>query len=97
MKNKALAVATPIAPGPVEVHTPSTSATALSALAVASSSGITPKNSAALDAAVSASLGKKVHVVSVKLVDDSPQPSRSWVDHGLGLIHGSHNTVQRGH
>ena len=97
MKNHALAVAAPMAPAPVEVHPSSTSGSMISALTVASSLGITPENSAAIDAAVSASLGKKVHVVSVELVDDSPQPSRSWVDHGLGLIHGSHNTVQRGH
>jgi hypothetical protein len=59
---------------------------------------ITPEIVTVIEVAASAYVGRKVHVVSVRVADDDAQPPHSsWTSHGLSLVHGSHNLVQRGH
>jgi hypothetical protein len=57
---------------------------------------VTPEIMAVIETAASAFTGKKVRVISVKVVSEPPARAGSWVGHGLNLVHGSHNEVQRG-
>ena|ERR1700691_5519310 len=78
-------VRSPVAEGPIQARVPN------------SSGGITPEIMTVIETAVTAYAGKNARIVSVKLVDETPAGSNSWVDQGLALVHASHNTVQRGH
>ena len=64
--------------------------------AAGSSAEITPEIMTVIEAAVTAFAGKKARIVSVKQVPEAPSPRSSWASHGLTLVHGSHNLVQRG-
>ena len=59
--------------------------------------GITPEIMVAIDAAVTAYLGRKANIISVRL-GLAPQDHPSlWADEGRNLLNESHNLIQRGH
>ena len=59
--------------------------------------GITPEIVAAIDTAVTAIVGKKARILSVKMLPESQVDSSSWAGQGRDIIQTSHNLVQRGH
>jgi hypothetical protein len=61
------------------------------------STGITPEIIAVIAEAATAFVGKHVRILSVKILSQSSQDSRSWADKGRDIVHASHNLVQRGH
>ena len=58
--------------------------------------GITPEIIAVIEAAATAFVGKKIRILSVKILSESEQDSNTWADKGRDIIHASHNMVQRG-
>ena len=67
------------------------------ARAAAGPGAITPEIVAVIEAAVTAFVGRKLRIISVKVGSEPQAVSTSWADQGRGMIHGSHNLVQRGH
>ena len=61
------------------------------------STGITPEIVAVIEAAATAFVGKKIRILSVKILSESQQDFSTWADKGRDIIHASHNLVQRGH
>jgi hypothetical protein len=61
------------------------------------STGITPEIVAVIEAAATAFVGKKIRILSVRILSESEQDSSTWADKGRDIIHASHNLVQRGH
>jgi hypothetical protein len=92
MKNTARAVAIPIDRS--ESFLPSSSGGG-DAPHASTSGGITPEIMAVIEAAVTGYAGKNARIVSVKLVSEPQSQPSSWASHGLTVIHGSHNLVQR--
>ena len=97
MQNIALACAIPASPISLEIALPIRARGPLQASASAGPAGITAEIITVIETAVAARAGKTARIISVKLVDEAPARPNSWVDQGLALVHGSHNTVQRGH
>jgi hypothetical protein len=97
MQNIALAGAIPASPITREIDPPVPAKGPLQAPETDGSSGITAEIITVIEAAVAAFAGKTARIISVKLVEETPARPNSWVDQGLALVHGSHNTVQRGH
>ena len=60
------------------------------------SAGITPEVVAVIEAAATAFVGRKINILSVRILSGSTQDSSSWADQGRDIIHASHNLVQRG-
>jgi hypothetical protein len=58
---------------------------------------ITPEIVAVIEAAVTAFVGRRLRIISVKVGSEPQVASRSWSEQGRDMIHGSHNLVQRGH
>jgi hypothetical protein len=58
---------------------------------------ITPEIVAVIEAALTAFAGRKLRIISVKVGSEPQAVSSSWADQGRGMIHASHNLVQRGH
>lgn len=58
--------------------------------------GITPEVVAVIEAAATAFVGRKIRILSVRILSESVQDSSSWADKGRDIIHASHNLVQRG-
>jgi hypothetical protein len=57
---------------------------------------ITPEIVAVIEAAVTAFAGRKLRIISVRVGSEPQAVSSSWANQGRGMIHGSHNLVQRG-
>ena len=60
------------------------------------STGITPEIIAVIQQAATAYVGKRIRILSVKILSESPRDSSSWADKGRDIIHASHNLVERG-
>jgi hypothetical protein len=60
------------------------------------SAGITPEIVAVIEAAATAFVGRKIRILSVRILSRSTQDSSSWRDQGRDIIHTSHNLVRRG-
>ena len=60
------------------------------------SAGITPEIVAGIEAAATAFVGRKICILSVRILSGSTQDPSTWADQGRGIIHASHNLVQRG-
>jgi hypothetical protein len=60
------------------------------------SAGITPEIVAVIEAAATAFVGRKIRILSVRLLSGSTHYPSTWADQGRGIIHASHNLVQRG-
>jgi hypothetical protein len=60
------------------------------------STGITPEIIAVIEEAAYAFVGRRIRILSVKILSESAQDSSSWADKGRDIIHASHNLVQRG-
>lgn len=58
--------------------------------------GITPEIVAVIEAAATAFVGRRIRILSVKILSGSTQDSSLWADQGRDIIHTSHNLVQRG-
>lgn len=58
--------------------------------------GITPEIIAAIEQAATAFVGRKIRILSVRVLTGSTQDSSSWAGKGRDIIHASHNLVQRG-
>lgn len=56
---------------------------------------VTPEILAVIDAAVTAFLGRKARILSVKLAAGSQTSPDSWTAQGRDMVHGSHSLVQR--
>jgi hypothetical protein len=65
--------------------------------AAGSSQGITPDIVAVIEAAVAAFVGKKVAILSVRLLGEADADANAWASQGRDIIQTSHNLVQRGH
>ena len=61
------------------------------------SHGITAEVVAVIEAAAAAFVGKKVNIVSIKLLGDADADSNAWASQGRDIIQTSHNLVQRKH
>ncbi len=59
--------------------------------------GITPEIMAAIDAAVTAYLGRRANIISVRLGVAVDTQQTSWAGEGRNVLYQSHNLVQRGH
>lgn len=77
----------PVAVNPV-AHPPETGAAA---------EEITPEILRTLTETITALLGRKVRIRSVKILQTSDSAASSWAQHGRAVIQASHNLVQRGH
>jgi hypothetical protein len=60
------------------------------------STGLTPEIIAVIQEAATAYVGKRIRILSVKVLSESAQDSSSWAGKGRDIIHASHNLVQRG-
>ena len=58
--------------------------------------GITPEIVAVIEAAATAFVGRKIRILSVRILSGSTQDFSSWAGQGRDIIHTSHNLVQRG-
>jgi hypothetical protein len=92
MKKIALAHSVPISPEPVGASSDMNSDDS-----GAADAAISPEIMAVIETAVAAFAGKNARIISVKEIPAISASGRSWASHGLTLIHGSHNLVQRGH
>lgn len=77
----------PVAMNPV-THPPETGAAA---------EEITPEILRTLTETITALLGRKVRIRSVKILQTPDSAASSWAQHGRAVIQASHNLVQRGH
>lgn len=59
--------------------------------------GITSEIVAVIEAAVAAFVGKKVRILSIRMVEENAGDSNAWASQGRDMIQSSHNLVQRGH
>ena len=59
--------------------------------------GITPAVVSVIAAAAAAFVGRKVRILSVRLLDEANGDSSAWASQGRDMIQSSHNVVQRGH
>jgi len=59
--------------------------------------GVTPEIVAVLEAAAEAFMGKKVRILSIRMIGDADGDSNAWASQGRDMIQTSHNLVQRGH
>src|SRR5271165_707229 len=59
--------------------------------------GITPEIVAVIEAAATAFLGRRIRILSVRILSESAQDLSTWAGRGRDIIHASHNLVQRGH
>ena len=59
--------------------------------------GITPDILAVIEAAVSAYLGRKARIISVRLGQKPQASGNSWATEGRSRLNESHNIIQRGH
>jgi hypothetical protein len=57
---------------------------------------ISPEIMTVIEAAVTAFVGRRLRIVSVKAGLEHQAVSSSWAHQGRDMIHGSHNLVQRG-
>lgn len=98
MQNTALAGAVPALSASLEIVLPNTAQELVQSPVSDGFTGITAEIMTVIETAVAAYAGKTARIISVKLVGESPERvANSWTDQGLALVHGSHNTVQRGH
>jgi hypothetical protein len=58
---------------------------------------ITPEILRTLTETITALLGRKVRIRSVKILQTPDPAASSWAQHGRAVIQASHNLVQRGH
>ncbi len=63
----------------------------------ASAEEITPEILRTLTETITALLGRKVRIRSVKILRTPDAAENSWAQHGRAVIQASHNLVQRGH
>jgi hypothetical protein len=59
--------------------------------------GLTPAIVAVIDAAAEAFVGKRVRILSIRMIGDAAADDSSWASQGRDMIQTSHNLVQRGH
>ena len=59
--------------------------------------GVTPQIVAVIEAAAEAFVGKKVRILSIRMIGDADGDSNAWAAQGRDIIQTSHNLVQRGH
>jgi hypothetical protein len=59
--------------------------------------GITPAIVAVIDAAAEAFVGKRVRILSIRMIGDAAAADNTWASQGRDMIQTSHNLVQRGH
>jgi hypothetical protein len=97
MQNTALAASIPASLASLEIVRPNAAEKPVQSAAWDGSAGITAEIMTVIETAVAAFAGKKARIISVKMVDESPERANPWAEQGLALVHGSHNTVQRGH
>jgi len=97
MNSPEYSAAAPMASGAAETSPPQASLDPLRACSAITPTGVTPEILAVIEVAATLFLGRKVRVLSVKLASESEVRTSSWANQGRGMIHGSHNLVQRGH
>lgn len=59
--------------------------------------GVTPEVVAVIEAAAEVFMGRKVRILSIRMVADADGDSNAWASQGRDMIQTSHNLVQRGH
>jgi hypothetical protein len=59
--------------------------------------GVTPEIVAVIEAAAAAFVGKKVCILSIRMMGDADGDANAWAAQGRDMIQTSHNLVQRGH
>ncbi|MGA7461458.1 MAG: hypothetical protein WBW69_14610 [Candidatus Korobacteraceae bacterium] len=59
--------------------------------------GVTPDIVAVIEAAAEAFVGRKVCILSIRMIGDVDGDSNAWASQGRDMIQTSHNLVQRGH
>jgi hypothetical protein len=60
--------------------------------------GITGEVFAVIEAAATAFVGRKVHVLAIKMLSENEEiDSGAWASQGRDMIQSSHNLIQRGH
>jgi hypothetical protein len=59
--------------------------------------GVTAEIVAVIEAAAAAFVGKKIRILSVKVIGEAEDHSSAWASQGRDMIQSSHNQVQRGH
>ena len=59
--------------------------------------GVTPDIVAVIEAAAEAFMGRKVRILSIRMIGDADGDSNAWASQGRDMIQTSHNLVQRGH
>jgi len=59
--------------------------------------GVTSEIVAVIEAAAEAFVGKKVRILSIRMMGDADGDSNAWAAQGRDIIQTSHNLVQRGH
>jgi hypothetical protein len=59
--------------------------------------GVTAEIVAVIEAAAEAFVGKKVRILSIRMIGDADGDSNAWAAQGRDIIQTSHNLVQRGH
>jgi len=59
--------------------------------------GVTAEIVAVIEAAAEAFVGKKVRILSIKMIGEADSDSNAWASQGRDMIQTSHNLVQRGH
>lgn len=59
--------------------------------------GLTPEIVAVIEAAAEAFVGKKVRILSIRMMGEADGDSNAWASQGRDMIQTSHNLVQRGH
>jgi hypothetical protein len=58
---------------------------------------ITPEILQVIEAAVTAYLGRRPRILSVKLASEAQARSSSWTSQSRDIVHHSHDVIQRGH
>jgi hypothetical protein len=59
--------------------------------------GVTSEIVAVIEAAVTAFVGKKATILSVRVLNQPEGESNAWASQGRDMVQSSHNIVQRGH
>jgi hypothetical protein len=59
--------------------------------------GVTPAIVAVIEAAAEAFVGKRVRILSVRMIGEAAADDNAWASQGRDMIQASHNLVQRGH
>lgn len=59
--------------------------------------GVTPEIVAVIEAAAEEFMGRKVRILSIRMLEDADGDSNAWASQGRDMIQTSHNLVQRGH